>query len=247
VQTFSESLGLLWEALFLQPQPYAAMRDRKNPAGKGVVILIILGLVIALAGFIGSLLTWATSPDITALQETVLKYLQQMSWWDMMAIDPQAQAIWFQIWDTIWQVIRFLSPSPTSGLAGFIFTPLSLLVSWIIFGLVAHGMAKLFGGKGQLAQTLGTTSLAAAPQLLMLFSAFPFVTIAGIGVWTMLARYMAIRVTHDLSWGRALWVTLLSMLVIFLVLAFLFAAGVVAFGTTLGAVIGGGFFDGSNI
>jgi len=246
MQTISDSLSLLWEALFLQPQPYATMRDRKNPAGKGVVILIILGLVIALAGFIGSLLTWANSPDINAVQETVLKYLQQMSWWEMMAVVPQAQAMWFQIWDTVWQMIGYLTPSPTSGLVGFITTPLSLLFSWIFFGLVAHVIARMFGGKGQLGQTLGTTSLAAAPQLLMLFSAFPFVAFAGIGVWTMLARYMAIRVTHDLSWGRALWVTILAMLVITLVLAFLFGAGIVAFSSALAASIEGGFFDGIN-
>jgi len=244
MQTISDSLGLLWEALFLQPQAYATMRDRKNPAGKGVVILIILGLVIALAGFIGSLLTWANSPDINAIQETVLKYLQQMSWWEMMAIAPQVQAMWFQIWDGVWQMVRILSPSPTSGLAGFIFTPLSLLISWILFGLVAHVIARLFGGKGQLGQTLGATSLAAAPQLLMVFSAFPFVAFAGIGVWTLLARYMAIRVTHDLSWGRALWVTILAMLVIILVLAFLFGAGIVAFSSVIAAAAGGGFFDG---
>jgi hypothetical protein len=42
MQTVSESLGLLWEALFLQPKPYAAMSDRENPVRKGLVILILL-------------------------------------------------------------------------------------------------------------------------------------------------------------------------------------------------------------
>ena len=140
-----------------------------------------------------------------------------------------------------------LSPSPLSSLAGFIITPLSLLISWFIFGLVAHLIAKIFGGQGQFAQTLGTTALASAPQLLALFSALPFVTLAGIGIWTLLTRYMAIRVTHDLSWGRAVWVTVLAMLVISLVLFILFAAGIVAFSSGLAAAIEGGIFDGSNI
>ena len=162
MQTVSESLTLLWEALFLQPEPFAAMRDQKKPASKGLVILIILGLVLALAAFIGSLLTWASSPNIAAVQETVLKYLQQMSWWNEMAVNPQAQAIWFQIWDSIWQFIQVMTPSPVSGLAGFIFTPLNLIISWVIFGLVAHVMAKIFGGQGQLGQTRRDTGLAIA-------------------------------------------------------------------------------------
>jgi hypothetical protein len=247
VQTISESIGLLWEALFLQPQPYIAMRDRKNPAGKGVVILILLGLIVALASYIGSLLTWATSPNINAIQETVLKYLQQMNWWEFMSIDPQVQAVWFQVWDSVWQVVRFLVPSPTSGLVGFIFTPINLLIVWIFFGLVAHLIAKLFGGKGMLGQTLGTTALASAPQLLVLFTAFPYVTFAGITVWTILARYMAIRVTHDLSWGRALWVTLLTMLVMFIILAILFGVGIAAFSSAIAAAVEGGLFDASSI
>ena len=243
MQTISESFGILWEALFLQPQPYAAIRDRKNPAGKGFVILIILALTVALVSYIGTLLTWATSPDLNAIQETVLKHLQTMSWWEMMSAQPQAQVVWLQIWDSVWQVMRLLIPSPTSGLMGFILTPLNLLITWIVFGLVAHVMAKIFGGKGQLNQTLGTTALAAAPQLLTLFTVFPLVSLAGIGVWTMLARYMAIRVTHDLSWGRALWVTLLSMLVIFLLLVVLFGVGAAVFSSMLSAAISGGFFD----
>jgi hypothetical protein len=240
MQTISESLTLLWEALFLQPEPYAMMRDRKNPAGKGLVILIILGLVLALAAFIGSLFTWASSPNLALVQETVLKSLQQMSWWEIMAMNPQAEAIWFQIWESIWQFIQVMTPSPASGLAGFIFTPLNLIISWIIFGLVAHVIAKILGGQGELSQTLGVTSLAAAPQLVGLFNVFPFVVLAGIGVWTLLARYLAIRVTHNLSWGRAVWVTLLTLLVIYLVLFFLFGVGIVAFSTAMAATLGGG-------
>lgn len=247
MQTISESLSLLLEAMFLQPEPYAAMRDRKNPAGKGLVILIILGLVLALAGFIGSLVTWASSPDMAAVQETVLKYLQQMSWWQFMEFSPEAQAIWFQIWDSIWQFISIMNPTPASGLADFIFMPLNLVITWVLFGLVAHIIAKLFGGQGGLGQTLGTTALAAAPQLLGLFKLFPFVMLAGIGVWTILARYMAIRVTHDLSWGRALWVTVLTMVVIFLILFVLFGAGIFAFSAAIAAGLEGGFFDGFNV
>lgn len=247
MQTISESLTLLWEAMFLQPEPYAVMRDRKNPAAKGLVILIILGLFLALAAFIGSLLTWASSPDLADIQATVLSYLQQMSWWRFMAISPEAEAIWFQIWDQIWQVMGFLNPTPISGLLGFIFTPLNLVISWFLFGLIAHIIAKIFGGQGHFSQTLGVTALAAAPQLLGLFKVFPFAMLAGIGTWTLLTRYMALRVTHDLSWGRAVWVTVLTMLVLFLILFVLFGAGIFTLSMGLAAGLEGGLFDGNNV
>ena len=99
MKTISQSMGLLWEALFLQPEPYGAMRDRQNPAGKGLVILIILGLVLALAAFVGSIFTWSSSPDIAVVQETVLRNLQQMSWWQLVEMDQQGEAMWFQNWD----------------------------------------------------------------------------------------------------------------------------------------------------
>ncbi|MFN2255689.1 MAG: YIP1 family protein [Candidatus Promineifilaceae bacterium] len=239
--SLTESLGLLWEALFLQPEPYAAMRNQEKPVRKGLVILIVLGLVLALATFIGSILTWAGSPDVAAIQETVLRNLQQMSWWEMMAVNPQAEAMWMQIWDTVWQFVRIFNPSPSSGLAAFIVSPLSLIFSWIVFGLVAHVMARIFGGNGRLGQTLGVTSLAAAPQLLGLFTVFPFAALAGIGIWTLLARYLAIRVTHELSWGRAFWVTLLTIVVLFLLLFLLLGAGVAAGVAASSAGFQGGF------
>jgi hypothetical protein len=241
VQSLTETLGLLWEALFLKPEPYAAMRKQEKPVRKGLVILIVLGLVLALATFIGSILTWAGSPDLAAIQETVLRNLQQMSWWEMVAMNPQAEATWMQIWDSIWQFMGIFNPTPASGLAAFIFTPLSLIFSWIVFGLVAHVIARIFGGNGRLGQTLGVTSLAAAPQLLGLFTVFPFVALAGISIWTLLARYLAIRVTHDLSWGRAFWVTLLTIVVLFLLLFFLIGAGVAAGVAAMAAGFQGGF------
>ncbi len=240
MQLISDSFGMLWEALFLRPEPYAAIRDQKKPATKGLVILLLLGLALALAAFIGTLFAWFSSPDLSAIKETVLGNLQQMNWWVFVDQNPQARATWLQMWDGLWAAMGFLSPSPASGLVGFLVTPLSLIFSWFAFGAAAHLIARLFGGQGQFSQLLGTTALAAAPQLLRIFAAVPFVTIFGVGIWVMLARYMAIRVTHDLSWGRTLWVILLAMLAIFLLKVLLVSAGALTFAAGISAVFGGG-------
>jgi hypothetical protein len=240
MQLITENLGLLWEALFLKPEPYAYMRDRESPAVKGLVLLIVLGLALALAALIGGILTWATSPDLNAIKDVVFTNLQRMEWWQMMASQPQAMEGFQQTWDTVWSVVGAMLPSPASGLAGFLVRPLTLVTSWFIFGVVAHLLALLFGGNGRFGQTLGATSLAAAPQLLGLLMTLPYVALAGIGVWTLLARYMAIRVSHDLSWARAMWVTVLTGVVIALLLGLLFGAGMAAFGATMAAAMSGG-------
>jgi hypothetical protein len=117
---------------------------------------------------------------------------------------------------------------------------LGLIVNWLIFGLLAHALARLLGGKGTLNQTLGTTALAAAPQLLNVFGVLPFVVVAGIGTWTMLCRYMAIRTTHDLSWSRAVWATILPPIILGLIFALIGLVVSLVFGATLAALIAGG-------
>jgi hypothetical protein len=95
----------------------------------------------------------------------------------------------------------------------------------------------MFGGSANLGQTLGATSLAAAPQLLGLLTVLPFVVVAGIGTWTLLCRYMAIRVTHDLPWSRAMWSVLLPLILLGF-LALLLGA---LFAIVMAPIIAGGF------
>ena len=221
MQTITQSFGLLWNALFLESQAYAAMRDNKSPVKKGFIILIVLGLALALAGIIGTTLEWASSPSLDAIRETIWEMYQQSPWWQFIEAQSEALKIFTQIWDQIWQFIGYVIPTPVSSLAGLIFKPLGLIIGWLIFGLLAHLFARLLGGSANLGQTLGATALAAAPQLLLLLTALPFVVVAGIGTWTLLCRYMAIRVTHELSWARSLWSVLLTQILLMILLIFL--------------------------
>jgi hypothetical protein len=214
MQTVTQSFGLLWNALFLESQAYATMRDNKSPVKKGLVILIILGLVVALAGIVGTGLEWASSPSLNAIRDTIWDMYQQSPWWQFIEAEPEALNMFTQIWDQIWFILGYVIPSPASSLAGLIAKPFGLIIGWLIFGLLAHLFARMLGGSGTLGQTLGTTSLAAAPQLLLLLTAVPFVVAAGIGTWTLICRYMAVRVTHDLSWARSLWSVMLPQILL---------------------------------
>lgn len=237
MHTITQSFGLLWNALFLESHAYAAMRDNKSPVKKGLIILIVLGLALALAGIIGNTLEWASGPSLDAIQETVWEMYQESPWWHYIEAEPVALESFTQVWDQIWLVMSYVIPTPASSLSGLIFKPLGLIIVWLIFGVLAHLFARMFGGSATLGQTLGATSLAAAPQLLLLLTALPFVVIGGIMTWTFLCRYMAIRVTHGLSWSRAVWTVLLPKILMgFLVFLLAMLIGIV-----LGPIVAGGF------
>jgi len=238
MKTISQSFGLLWNALFLDSQAYATMRDNESPVKKGLIILIILGLALAVAGIIGTTLEWASSPSLAAIQDTIYEKYLQAPWWQFIEREPQALEMFNQIWDQIWQVMGFLIPTPASSLAGIVFKPLGLIISWLIFGLLVHLFARMLGGTAKLGQTLGATSLAAAPQLIALLTVIPFFVVAGITTWTLLCRYMAVRVTHEMSWARTMWSVLLPPIIMGILLFIL--AGIM--GASFGALVAGGIF-----
>jgi hypothetical protein len=217
MQAITKPFGLLWDALFLQREAYARMRDDDNPFVEGLFVLVVLGVALGLAGIVGATLEWASTPDIGAIRAAVLPNLQQMSWWQFVEQNPALQAIWFQIWNGIWDVSTALAPSPANSLLGIIFVPLGLIMAWLIYGLLAFLFARLLGGAGTLNQTLGATALAAAPQLLNLLQVLPFVVIFSLGTWTLLCNYMALRTVHGFSWNRAVAAALLPYLVLILV------------------------------
>lgn len=242
MQALTRTVRLLWEALFLRHEAYEIMAEDDNPFVEGLFILVMLGLLVGLVGIVGTTLEWASAPNLDDIQRVVLDNLTQMPWYEKMQQQGGAQAVaMFQrLYDLIWQFMRMLAPSPTGALAGIVLWPLGLIIGWLVFGLIAHVLARLLGGTGNLGQTLGTTALAAAPQLLNAVAALPFVAMAGVGTWTLLCRYMALRTAHDLTWPRAVWAALLPPIIVGLVIAILALLGVLLFGTALGTLFTGG-------
>ena len=118
MHTITQSFGLLWNALFLEAQAYAAMRDEESPIKKGLVILIILGLALAVAGIVGATLEWASGPSVDDLQETIWELNQQAPWWGDIESQPEAIEMFEEIWDQVWQIVRFTVPTPASSLSG---------------------------------------------------------------------------------------------------------------------------------
>lgn len=235
-----KNIGLVWNALFLKEAPYAEMRDGTTPLPRGLTVVLLIALAVALAGLIGTALEWATTPDLGAMKDVVLEGLREMPWYREMRGDPQFREQFRQWYDLGWRIFPSLFGAPNLITAGVrvVLLPLGLLLTWLIYGAVAHLFARLLGGQASLSQTLGCTALAVAPQMLNLVTLFPYVSVAGMvtGTWVLLCRYTALKTGHRLTWSRALAAALLPYVAFALLVVPFACLG----GAAAGSIFGGG-------
>jgi hypothetical protein len=234
--------GLVVRALFLRTGAYEEMRDLRSPFVKGLLIVVIVGLLIALVGLVGAVLEWAATPDMGAIQEAVYEGLIEMPWYqDTIRRVPDFAENFRQWFDWGWTFARwFGASSPGSAAGNIIATPVGLIIGWLIYGLLAHVFARLLRGEANLGQTLGCTALAVAPQVLKIAELLPFVAVGGVvGTWTLICRYVALKQAHRLTWVRALWATLLPIVLLWLLGLILAVIGIAIVGTLAPLFLGG--------
>jgi hypothetical protein len=232
------SLRLGWNALLFKEEAYEEMSESANPVVKGLILIVVVGVVIALFNLVGTGLEIASTPNLDKMQETIYFYMRQMPFWDeILREDPTALQQFEEGYNFGWNIARqVFAASLGSAAAGIISTPLGLVFRWLIYGLLAYLFARWLGGTGNLSQTLGALALAVAPQVINLLTLIPFVQVGSIvAVWGALCAYFGLKTVHKLSWSRALWATLLPFILVIAVLI-----GMGCLGTAiLGAVIGG--------
>ena len=232
-------IRLAWEALFLSEAPYAEMRDDSTPLVRGLVLVALVALAVALVGLVGTVLEWATTPNMRDVQQVVLDGIRQMPWYQELQSDPEFREMFSQQYELWWRVFPALfgAPNITSAALKIITLPLGLAFVWFLYGLLAHLFARLLGGQEGLSQTLGCTALAVAPQLLNLATFLPYVAVGSVvSTWTLLCRYVALKTCHRLTWGRALAATLLPYIVFLVVISFITCLG----GAAAALIFGGG-------
>ena len=234
------SWRLGWDALFFKEDAYEGMRTSANPVVKGLVLIVVVGVVIALSNLIGTTLEWASIPDLNQIKNTVFRYILQMPWWDEVLREaPDFPQIFKEWYNRGWDIFPWLFGAPNVGKAatGIILTPLGLAIRWLIYGLLAYLFARWLGGTADLSETLGVLALAVAPQVLNLLSLLPFVNLGVlVSVWGVLCAYVGLKTAHKLSWGRAVWATLLPFLLGLVVLILTTCLG----SAILGAAVKGG-------
>lgn len=220
-------LVLLWRALLLGSSPYAIVRDSVRSGRRGfVLLLVIIGIVIA-AQAIGYFLGWLTAPQLDSLQNLSYTTLTSLAWYaERVQQEPGFATQFAQGHLAAWEALRILLgyPTITATSTSVVALIVATLINWLIFGLLAHGFARWFGGRARLDQTLGVLGLAYAPLLLRVIEAVPgAVAPMGLIFALLLAtKFLALRSAHGLGPEQTLAVTLAPYLtVIMAVILFL--------------------------
>lgn len=241
MQSLTDFFKLSLGALFLRNEVYAEMRDSPSPFVKGLILIVLVSVVTAAVGVVGTTLEWAAAPPLTRIRETVWEGMMEMPWAQQIPLEerPRIMAIIQRQYDLGWRVFPALfgAPNPISALINVVVKPILLLIRWLIYGILAHLFARLLGGRGRLAQTYGCTALAVSPQLLNLVHLVPNASVSGLALWGLICNYLALKNGHDLSPGRAFWATILPFVTLLLIAILLAILG----GAVMGNLIRGGW------
>jgi hypothetical protein len=229
---------MMGKALVFEAEPFITMVEDDNPWVEGLFMVTVLGAILGLARLIGSLLLTAVLPPSDAFLEAILHAWQQINLLFAGAggLSPSGEDTIRQAWSLGTHLFGY--GGGWLRVAWLIIIPAVLLIQWLLFGLISHGVASALGGRGKLNQTLGATSLVVAPHILMLLVVVPFVSVSCVllTVWGVAIVYRAVEVAHDLPWTKAAAVAVTTSALLFLLALAL--GGLVSVFTTL--FIGGG-------
>lgn len=229
-KTYPQMIG---RALMLEADPFIAMTEDNNPWIEGLFFTVCLGVAVGIAQVIGGLLTTVSMPPLEQIFDLLPANIQQSQSAGSISLDTTRSQM-EDLLAINWDIYGFESSDPAmpqaaspipavvrqgwfaisniSGLSrgwfrllALIFSPFMLTISWLIYGLITHVVAKYYGGIGSLNQTLGSTSLMVAPAVLLLLTSIPFVSVSWLLLitWGLLIVYRSIEVTHELEWKQA--------------------------------------------
>lgn len=225
-QNYPKMIG---QALVFEPDPAVVMVDDDNPWIEGLSFAVAIGFVVAIAQVIGGFLLTASLPNPAATLETILQAVEQsrpsgITPTEWLAFENSVRQWW------PWFSMLYSYGNGWSRLLMLVTTPLAFIVQWSFYGFLCHLMAKALGGTGAIGQTMGVTALGLAPQILLIASGVPFVSVGGalLHVWGVLIAYRGIEVAHGFGTRKAATTALVPVFV-FLLLALVLAALMVGF------------------
>lgn len=224
-------LVLSREALLLNPRAFDLVKAHTDPLRRGLTILGLILIILVAARGVGALLGYLTTPRFDILEAQVLERVVELDWYaEQVALNPQFDAQFELAYESAWQLIRALGgyPSPAGTLTSIVSAILSLLLSWLTYGAVAHLFARWFGGTASLRQFLGPLALSYAPLLLRALEFIPGLAIATTLVFLLMlvTKFIAVRRTYKLGPGYSLVVVIAPYLVAIVVGAILAAIGI---------------------
>lgn len=210
-------LHLAGRALLLDEAAYLEIVQRTRPSQQGLVALLwILGIVL-LSRLVGFGLNWQTSPRLERIETLLRDFVMGLPWYsEQVRQIPDfatqfAQNYWLT-WEGLRSLLGIYTPANTALWTGA--TVLDTLLAWLLFGLLAHVVARWLGGTGRFSQTLGALALAYAPLLLVTIELVPGarLPLGLLFLLMLIGKYQALKTAHRLTPGYALAAALLPYL-----------------------------------
>lgn len=222
-------------ALLLDPTAFDEIRDDRHPGRRGFYALLLIIAIVVVARLIGLGLGLVSSPQLASLQSMLREGIMGLPWYaQQVQASPdfatQFQASYLFTWDLIRTALGI--PTPSGTFTGIVIFVLTTLGNWGIFALLAHLLARWFGGKGRLGQTFGVVGLSYAPLLLAVVELVPgaSVPLLLVALYLLATKYLAIKSAHGLGSGYTLAASLAPYLVVMVI-----SAGILMFGAAYGS------------
>lgn len=252
MSAFADLMPMLRGALLLEDETFETMRDAPDGMARGlrflVTIALAVGLVLALAGFLGGLLT-SPQDELSSSVSGIEQAFEQMESMGVFGNDPAAEAFaetflenlasGLQLGADVAQAVEETTPAPRvfvvlfEALARWLSLPFAWLSLWLLWGVLALFFARLLGGTATIQQMLATTSLVAAPHIL---DALGFIPCLGgiIGflatLWAIVVYVKGTAIANRIGYGKATLAVFLPILIplalgVCMIVAFALAVG----------------------
>lgn len=229
----NQPLPLIREALLLNERAYEVVAHDRSPMKRGFVILLIILGIVSLAQLIGLGLGQLTTPRVDLLSDRVLEQVVELGWYqNAVAADPAFESNFATAYTAAWQAFRiaFGLPSVTGTVTSVLSLISSTLMGWLLFGIVAHWVARWFGGQATPYQFYGALGLSYAPLMLLVLELIPGFQLpfALLFLLLFITKYQAIKRTYDLAPGYSLAVSIAPyvIMIILIVTVVLFGAAI---------------------
>ncbi len=237
----SELLSTVRGAITLDIPTLVRFRDTEDVFRRGIIILILVGLVLGAVefavAFVGSFIGPSAEAQLAQMRQSFDQMRQFMPPEAAQAFEEQFLSN-FEVGIQIGVDIAAL-PTPLPKAVGNLFEalgagasqPLAMLGGFLAYGIWVMLAAKLLGGSGRLQEFLGTAALSSVPYLLLILGWVPClgaVLSLVAWVWSIVIWVAAAAVAHgwaapvataegdveryDVNWGKAILAVILPVL-----------------------------------
>lgn len=238
-------------ALMLRHQTFVDLRERSDVFLRGFLVLFLVGLAVGFSAGLEGVSRQLVPP---LSKEEVMEQVRANfndNWRGPVEMRPLIESYVTEGVSMVYEIIGLVPRGgefarPVSSLLVLIGTTVAVPFSWawagwlLFAGLLFHLTSRWLGGRAGIAQMLGLTALAAAPQILLVVSSFftilqnvsalPLgflVSLIGliVAIWSVVLYVKATSVAQGFSWLRALGAIVLGYVVligVFILLVVLF-------------------------